>query len=159
MKRLLQTFIIILITGTASYARPRNRVQSDLQRLLALHSSEMQAVFAGMDKRAPLPVFFCDVSFANNRQVESFLRQVSADAPSGQVYSQVSFSQFISINGSMRSVSYNLVNNGGNVTFVKSTNLNGQILKAVYEFDAASRSLKTATFDGQKEIRNSAYSI
>lgn len=160
MKKITTFMIIALTAGMGLSAGPRNRVTGDLQRLLAMHRTEMQTVFAGMqDAKKVMPVFFCDVSFTNDRQVESFLRNVSAGGSQGQVYSQVSFTQFVSINGDMRSVSYNLVNNGGNVTFVKSANINGQMLRAVYEFDAASRKLKTGTFDGKKSIKNSEYSI
>lgn len=160
MKKLI-SFIIISLAGiTALSAGPRGRVSSDLQKLLAMHRAEMQTVFAGMnDVGAAMPAFFCDVSFTNDRQVESFLRNVSASGAPGQTYSQVSFTQFVSVGGDMRSVSYNLVNNGGNVTFVKSANINRQMLRAVYEFDAASRKLKTGAFDGKKAIKNSEYSI
>lgn len=159
MKRML-VLLVIGFSTVALSAKPSRRVQSDLQKLLALHSAEMQQIFAGMEKVDPtLPVFFSDVSFTNERQVENFLRNVSVDAPQGQVYSQVSFTQFVSIGGNMRSVSYNLVNNGGNVTFVKSANINGQVLKAVYEYDAQAGKLRTGTFDGKKAIKSSEYSI
>lgn len=160
MKNLLIFLTLSFAGGTAISAGPKNRVQSDLQKLLTVHRTEMQSFFAGMQQAdAALPVFFCDTAFAGDRQVESFLRNVSAGAASGQVYSQVSFTQFVSINGNMRSVSYNLVNNGGNVTFVKSANINGQMLRAVYEYDSASRKLKTGAFEGKKPIKNSEYSI
>ncbi|MBN8222393.1 MAG: hypothetical protein J0L53_15835 [Spirochaetes bacterium] len=160
MKKLIFSLVVSLVGVAALSAGPRSRVAGDLQKLLAMHRAEMQTVFAGIhDANAAMPAFFCDVSFTSDRQVESFLRNVSASAPSGQVYSQVSFTQFVSINGDMRGVSYNLVNNGGNVTFVKSANINGQMLRAVYEFDAASRKLKTGTFDGKKTIKSSEYSI
>lgn len=154
-------FVLFMVLSTATLiAKSKDRVQNDLQKLLAMHSSEMQAIFAGMGTtNSSLPGFFCDVAFTNDSQVENFLRNVSATAPQGQVYSQVSFTQFVSIGGNMRSVSYNLVNNGGNVTFVKSANINGQVLKAVYEFDAAAGKLRTGTFDGQKVIKKSEYSI
>lgn len=159
MKRFYLIFVMAL-SATTLVAKPKNRAQSDLQRLLAMHSAEMQAIFSGMEKNGTaMPVFFCDVSFATDSQVENFLRNVSMGAPQGQVYSHVSFTQFVSVGGNMRSVSYNLVNNGGNVTFVKSANINGQLLKAVYEFDAAAGKLKTGTFDGQKVIKKSEYSI
>jgi hypothetical protein len=153
-------FLVMALSTMAVLAKPKSKVQHDLQKLLAAHSAEMQAIFSGMDKAdGVLPVFFSDVSFANDRQVESFLRNVSSGAPQGQVYSQVSFTQFVSIGGNMRSVSYNLVNSGGNVTFVKSANINGQMLKAVYEFDAAAGKLKAGTFDGEKLIKQSEFSI
>ncbi len=160
MKKLVIFTVLALGLALPLSAGPKSRVAGDLQKLLALHQAEMQSLFAGMGTaETALPAFFCDVSFTGEKQVESFLRNVSASAPQGQMYSQVSFTQFVSINGNMRSVSYNLVNNGGNVTFVKSANINGQMLKAVYEFDAASRKLKTGTFDGKKPIKNSEYSI
>lgn len=160
MKRFLTIMIIISMTGTALLARPRNRVANDLQRLLSLHQTEMHAFFTGINTgNKTLPEFFCDVSFTNDAQVKQFLRNVSTAAPTGQAYSQVSFTQFISINGDARSVSYNLTNNGGNVTFVKSANINGQMLRAVYEYDGAHRKLRTGTYDGKKSLKNSEYSI
>lgn len=156
----ISILLFLAFSAMAISAKPNRRVQNDLQKLLAMHSAEMQAVFAGMENgNVAMPVFFCDVSFASAAQVESFLRNVSVAAPQGQVYSQVSFTQFVSVGGNMRSVSYNLINEGGNVTFVKSANINGQMLKAVYEFDAAAGKLKAGTFDGQKVIKKSEYSI
>jgi len=160
MKNILRILMIFSLTGTALLARPRNRVANDLQKLLSLHQTEMQSFFAALNTgNKTLPTFFCDVSFTNEAQVKQFLRNVSTTSPSGQIYSHASFTQFVSINGDMRSVSYNLTNNGGNVTFVKSTNINGQMLRAIYEYDGAHRKLKTATFDGKKAIKNSEYSI
>jgi|GEM_PF-3418414 len=161
MKKLIFTLFasVFLLSGIS--ARPKQtRPVNDLQKLLAMHQSEMQAFFASAGQGQPaLPAFFCDVSFIGEKQVESFLRNVSTSAAPGQVYSQVSFTRFVSVGGDMRGVSYSLVNNGGNVTFVKSANINGQMLKAVYEFDSQSRRLKTGAFDGKKAIKSSEYSI
>jgi len=158
--KITRTFVILAFAATAVVAGPRHRPVNDLQRLLAMHQSEMQAVFAGMaNGNAAIPAFFCDVSFTNDRQVENFLRNVSASAAPGQVYSQVSFTKMVAINGDVRSVSYQMVNDGANVTLVKSSNINGQMLRAVYEFDSAARKLKTGAFDGKKAIKNSEYSI
>ena len=161
MKKLIFTLITSALLVSAGSARPKHaRPMNDLQKLLAMHQSEMQAFFASAQQGQPaIPAFFCDVSFIGEKQVESFLRNVSTSAAPGQVYSQVSFTRFVSVGGDMRGVSYSLVNNGSNVTFVKSTNVNGQMLKAVYEFDAHSRKLKTGTFDGKKAIKSSEYSI
>ncbi|AFM12194.1 hypothetical protein [Turneriella parva] len=158
--KMIQSLILFGLTAAAIFAGPRNRPVNDLQRLLAMHQSEMQAVFAGMaNGNAALPAFFCDVSFTNDRQVENFLRNVSASAAPGQVYSQVSFTKMVAVGGDVRSVSYQMVNDGANVTLVKSSNINGQMLRAVYEFDSAARKLKTGAFDGKKAIKNSEYSI
>jgi hypothetical protein len=144
-----------LIAGPA-----KGRAISDLQRLLAMHQTEMQAVFVGVGSGNPAaPAFFSDVSFARDRQVENFLRNVSAASQPGQVYSQVSFTRMVAIGGDVRSVSYSLVNDGANVRLVKSCNINGQLLKAVYDYDVAGRKLRTGGFDGQKPIKNSEYSI
>lgn len=161
MKKIICILLVSALAVTAATARPKaGRPMNDLQKLLAMHQNEMQAFFASAQQGpTAMPAFFCDVSFIGEKQVENFLRSVSTSAAPGQVYSQVSFTRFVSINGDMRGVSYSLVNNGGNVTFVKSANINGQMLKAVYEFDAASRKLKTGTFDGKKAIKSSEYSI
>lgn len=145
----------LLIAGPA-----KSRTISDLQRLLTMHQAEMQAIFAGMGSETSVArAFFTDVSFASDQQVENFLRQVSASAQPGQVYSQVSFTRMVAIGGDVRSVSYSLVNDGANVRLVKSCNINGQLLKAVYDYDVAGRKLRTGGFDGQKPIKNSEYSI
>lgn len=158
--KLIQSLFFLAATTTMLSAGPRQRPVNDLQRLLAMHQSEMQAVFAGMTNgNAAMPAFFCDVSFTNDRQVENFLRRVSAGTAPGQVYSQVSFTKMVAINGDVRSVSYQMVNDGSNVTLVKSSNINGQMLRAVYEFDSAARKLKTGTFDGKRAIKSSEYSI
>lgn len=158
--KMIRVITLLAILAGALSAGPRQRPVSDLQRLLAMHQSEMQAFFTGMGQtNAAIPAFFCDVSFTGDRQVENFLRNVSASAAPGQVYSQVSFTKMVSINGDMRSISYQLVNDGANVTLVKSSNVNGEMLRAVYEFDSAARKLKTGTFDGKKAIKNSEYSI
>ncbi|HNA78683.1 MAG TPA: hypothetical protein PKM44_00560 [Turneriella sp.] len=153
--------LAFFITPALLLAGPtRGRAINDLQRLLAMHQAEMQAVFAGIGSGSPAaPAFFTDVSFLNDRQVESFLLNVSASSQPGQVYSQVSFTRMVAIGGDVRSVSYSLVNDGANVRLVKSSNVNGQLLKAVYDYDVAGRKLKTGAFDGQKTIKNSEYSI
>ena len=161
MKKLAFTLFASALLVNAVSARPKaGRPMNDLQKPFAMHQNEMQAFFSSAQPGQPaIPAFFCDVSFIGEKQVENFLRNVSTSAAPGQVYSQVSFTRFVSVGGDMRGVSYSLVNNGGNVTFVKSANINGQMLKAVYEFDAASRKLQTGTFDGKKAIKSSEYSI
>lgn len=161
MKKGIFTIFGSLVLVTAALAAPKAaRPMNDFQKLLAMHQGEMQAFFTGTQHSGPgIPAFFCDVSFTGEKQVENFLRNVSTSTAQGQVYSQVSFTRFVSVGGDMRGVSYSLVNNGGNVTFVKSANINGQMLKAVYEFDARSRKLKTGTFDGKKSLKSSEYSI
>lgn len=145
----------VLLAGPA-----KSRVLNDLQRLLAMHQAEMQAIFAGIGSgNSVAPDFFTDISFTSDRQVESFLRNVSASSQPGQVYSQVSFTRMVAIGGDVRSVSYSLVNDGANVRLVKSSNINGQLLKAVYDYDVAARKLRTSGFDGKKPIKNSEYSI
>ncbi|MBV6493638.1 MAG: hypothetical protein LDLANPLL_01661 [Turneriella sp.] len=141
-------------------ARPTNRASQNLQRLLGLYQSDMVAFFASAQNiNKALPAFFCDVSFASDGQVENFLRQVSTSAPRGQMYSQVSYTEAVSINGNMRAVSYNLTNDRGNVTFVKSANVNGKLLRAVYTLDPSTKKLKTATFDGKKALKSNEYSL
>jgi hypothetical protein len=156
-----QSLLAFFLAPAVLFAGPiYKRINSDLQRLLALHQAEMQAIFAGMGStHAAIPAFFTDVSFVNDRQVEAFLRQVSASSQPGQVYSHVSFTRMVAIGGDVRSVSYSLVNDGANVRLVKSSNINGHLLKAVYDYDVAGRRLKTETFDGEKAIKNSEYSI
>ncbi len=153
--------LAFILTPALLLAGPmRSRKITDLERLLAMHQAEMQAVFAGIGSGSQVaPAFFTDISFVNDRQVESFLRNVSASSEPGQVYSQVSFTRMVAIGGDVRSVSYSLVNDGANVRLVKSTNINGQLLKAVYDYDVAGRRLKTGAFDGQKLIKGSEYSI
>ncbi|HRP67933.1 MAG TPA: hypothetical protein PLY93_00155 [Turneriella sp.] len=141
-------------------ARSNNKASQNLQKLLGLYQSDMVAFFASVQNiDNALPAFFCDVSFANDSQVENFLRQVSTSTPRGQMYSQVSYTEAVSINGIVRAVSYNLTNDRGNVKFVKSANVNGQLLRAVYTLDPSTKKLKTATFDGKKAIRSNEYSL
>lgn len=156
----LKSIAFLVLTSISLIARPPQRPVNDLQRLLAMHQNEMQAVFAGMGSgNAAAPAFFTDVSFISDRQVENFLRNVSASGQPGQVFSQVSFTKMVAIGGDVRSVSYLLVNDGANVRLIKSSNVNGQMLKAVYDYDVAGRKLKTGAFEGQKVIKNSEYSI
>lgn len=155
------SLLIVLFSTAILLAGPTKvRAVNDLQQLLSMHRTEMQAVFAGVGSGSrAAPAFFTDVSFASDRQVENFLRNISAASQPGQVYSQVSFTRMVAIGGDVRSVSYSLVNDGSNVRLVKSSNINGQLLKAVYDYDVAGRKLRTGGFDGQKPIKNSEYSI
>ena len=158
--RTLSLIAFLSVPGVLLAGPAKGRPTNDLQRLLAMHQAEMQAVFAGIGSgSSDASAFFTDVSFLSDRQVESFLRNVSASSRPGQVYSQVSFTRMVAIGGDVRSVSYSLVNDGANVRLVKSSNIYGQLLKAVYDYDVAGRRLKSAAFDGQKTIKNSEYSI
>lgn len=159
-RRLFLPLALVLTPSVLPAGHLGGRTADDLQRLLALHQAEMHTIFAGMGSEgAAVPAFFTDVSFLSDRQVESFLRTVSASSRPGQVYSQVSFTRMVVIGADARSVSYSLINDGAAVRLVKSSNVNGQMLKAVYDYDVAGRRLKTATFNGQKPIKNSEYSI
>lgn len=158
--RALPLIAFLAVPGVLLAGPAKSRHANDLQRLLAMHQAEMQAVFAGIGSGSSAALaFFTDVSFLNDRQVESFLRNVSASSQPGQVFSQVNFTRMVAIGGDVRSVSYSLVNDGANVRLVKSCNINGQLLKAVYDYDVAGRKLKTGAFDGQKTIKSSEYSI
>lgn len=161
MKKMQIVLLAAFTVPALLFARPRQaRPVNDLQALLAMHQKEMLSVFAGMGSPDNgIPAFFTDVSFVSDRQVENFLRNVSASSGSGQVFSQVSFTRMVAIGNDVRSVSYSMVNDGANVRLIKSSNVNGHLLRAVYDYDVAGRKLKTGTFENQKAIKNSEYSI
>lgn len=161
--KLIGLVVALSVIAFPLSSKEKYKTRNDLSKLLQLYQADMQKFFsqqsAGDGMGNLQNVFYTDISFAADSQVERFLRQVSANRGNQVGYSQVSFTRFVSVNGDMRAVSFNMVNDGTSVVLTRSTNINGQMLKTIYDYDIKAQKLKTGAFKNNKLFKNNEYSI
>ena len=151
LKSFLIVFAAAVFLGAGLAARPVT-AGDVFNQLLVRHHQEMQKL---MTTRTMSP-FFLDVSFNNEAQVKRLLHSVS-HGKSG--YMQMSYTSYSNFNGDRRLVNVSILRNGDQVKLMRTTNDNGQLLKAVYDFNASTGELKTDAFANQERVQSVKYSI
>lgn len=147
-------FMVLLLASvllpTSLLGRQKN--YDVFQVLMARHYVQMQKIM----QQKNLSPFFMDVSFKNEAQVKNILHQVAASRAGFMKMQYISYSN---INGDAKMVNVSLIRNGNMVRVLRSTNDNGVLLKAVYDYNAQTGELKTGGFANKKQVLSAKYSI
>jgi major membrane immunogen (membrane-anchored lipoprotein) len=175
--KILLTFTVLaaVLAGFAGFQAhaignnaKNTQVRIQLARLMQEHQTFLQTAYGNtgvVKKNASYghfeQNFFMNVSFLQDGQIQSFLRNVEHDIErSGSTgYTMMSYTSYIITNGQTHSVQYQYQSNGKDITLVKQTNNNGKLLRSVYFYDLDSGSLKADDFMENQKIHEKVYKI
>ncbi|HMV45166.1 MAG TPA: hypothetical protein PK079_22260 [Leptospiraceae bacterium] len=163
---LILTFLVTLSFCTSvSVAEERETPKIDvaLNRLLQSHLkfiSEWQNSSSELDEFDK--IFFTDFNFLNAGNTKNFFQNIQHNLESGKVYPglmQVSYSSFTSINGKVTGVNYEYKSDGKNIVLTKGTYNNGEMLRAVYNYNIDGKLLNTTEVKGNKLLNKKSYRL
>ena len=152
MKKILIFFVslTLLTSVVSSDSKKLAGVKDQINYLLAVHQKAWQKndMANGFSKH-----FFMNSAFTRERTANRFFRMVQANIERGAYanaggYTMMSYTSIMSFNGKTTAVSYQFAQNGGTVHFAKQAYINGQMLKAVYDYDTNGQLMNV------KEYRN-----
>lgn len=138
-------------------------LDSQLQKLFQSHLkfiSETQfsrSEFDDFDR-----VFFTDFSFLNSGNTRNFFQNIQHNIESSRAYPglmHASYTSYSSINGKVTGVSYEYKSDGKNIILTKGTLNNGEMLKAVYNYNIEGKLLNTSELKGNKLINKNTYKL
>jgi major membrane immunogen (membrane-anchored lipoprotein) len=144
------------------------QVRAQLARLMQEHQAFLQTAYGNSSvvrRNAAYghfeQNFFMNVSFLQDGQIQSFLRNVEHDIErSGRPgYTMMSYTSHIMTNGQTHTVQYQYQSNGKDITLIKQTNNNGKLLRSVYFYDLDNGSLKADDFMENQKIHEKVYKI
>lgn len=147
----------------------KNRqIKLTFEKLIQEHQQFIQHAYSGQSSglvsaayTAADKDFFMYTGFLQDANIQNFFHSVEDDmSQSGHAgYTMMSYTSFISMGGQNHAIQYTYQSNGNNITFVKQTNENGQLLKSVYHYDIKSQSLKADDYRQNRVIQEKVYSI
>lgn len=107
--------------------------------------------------------FFSDFTFMNHAETRGFFNTVMAKLAKGMapqaVYAFVAYSSISSINGKVTGVNYEYRSDGKNVTLIKGTYNNGNLVKAVYNYNITGKQLKADEYKDDRVINSNIHVI
>lgn len=174
------TTIIVAIASltiafqTSAFERKKvpSKISAQFEQLIMEHQKFVQAAYttgnSGKVNASYNPAaykfekdFFLYTSFLHDANIQSFFRNVEADiSRNGQAgYTMMSYTNFVMVNGQSHTVQYTYQSNGKDITLVKQTNNNGNLLKSVYFYDINTQSLKADDYRENNIIHQKVYKI
>ncbi len=160
MQKFITLSLVMLVSSLM--ARPVQQATDPFIQLLQQHQQQVNAYFLRLEANSGFEkAFFSDISFASDQQIEAHLKKIATTyEKQGSVgRSFVSFSRFVSINGQTSAISYTLTNDGHNIHLVRTTNYNGQVLKAVYNYDIKAKVMTAGLQQNDKIFLKEDYSL
>ncbi|MBN1532898.1 MAG: hypothetical protein JXA20_09565 [Spirochaetes bacterium] len=159
----------VMLLSAACAAQPSSHRAVDLltqiNSLLAMHQQELNALF---DVRGTPDqferAFFTDMSFMNDGRVRSFFTALHRDLQQGDVprlpgNAVISYTVLQSINGTVTGVNYEYRSDGRNITLTRGTLDNGNVVRAVYNYDMNGRLLNTSESVGSRVVNTSSHRL
>ena len=139
-------------------------IDSQMQKLFHSHlqtiSQVLQTSNSGIDEFDR--VFFTDFTFLNTGNTRNFFQNIQHDLENGKAYPglmQVSYSSYTSINGKVTGVNYEYKSDGKNIILTKGTLNNGNVLRAVYNYNIEGKLLNTTEVKGNKLVNKNTYRL
>ena len=139
-------------------------IDSPMQKLFHSHlqtiSQVLQTSNSGIDEFDR--VFFTDFTFLNTGNTRNFFQNIQHDLENGKAYPglmQVSYSSYTSINGKVTGVNYEYKSDGKNIILTKGTLNNGNVLRAVYNYNIEGKLLNTTEVKGNKLVNKNTYRL
>lgn len=165
--QILFTFLFIFngLIAVENKVKPVS-VEDSFKYLLVAHekaiSAFLQDASCSCDEFDKL--FFTDFSFFGNQRTKGFFQNIQANLESGNVprnagTMMISYTSYTNINGKTTGVSYQYRSDGKNIQLIKGTLNNGQMLRAVYNYDVRGKLMNTQEFIGDKLIHNDSHRI
>ncbi len=180
LKLIVSLILITLVVGTCSVTdkqsqqpdpkKPRSNkinistVEGQIAYLMKAHQRFLNQQFQSMERDLdPFDRdFFVNISFMKDRTTNNFFKTIKANVEKGNVPSglmQISYTSYTSINGKYTGVHYEYKSDGKNVILIKATNNNGNILKAIYNYNTKGKLLDVKEYRGDTVISKKVHTI
>ena len=163
----LFTFLIAFSFCTSSSVAKEKQIPNINHQLNKLLQSHLQTIshvletsnsdFDEFDR-----VFFTDFNFLNSGNSRNFFQTIQHDIENGKIrpgLMHVSYSSYSSINGKVTGVNYEYSSDGKNIILTKGTYNNGNMLKAVYNYNTEGKLLNTTEVKGDKVVNKNSYRL
>ncbi|MDH5680201.1 MAG: hypothetical protein OEZ36_01325 [Spirochaetota bacterium] len=127
------------------------------QTLLKIKLDELDSEIEDMDR-----AFLIDTSFTGERMTKSFFHTIKANIESGKMprgLMHMSYTKFVSINGQFKSIHYSYRVRGEKVILTRATNNNGNVLRAVYQYNQSGNLLNIQEYKGNKLLSDKSHII
>lgn len=163
---LIITFLVTLSFCTSvsvAEERQTHKIDVALHRLFQSHLkfiSDWQTNASELDDFDK--VFFADFNFLNASNTKNFFQNIEYNLQNGKAYPglmQVSYSSFTSINGKVTGINYEYKSDGKNIILTKGTYNNGEMLRAVYNYNVDGKLLNTTEVKGNKLLNKKSYRL
>ncbi|MDH4261865.1 MAG: hypothetical protein OEV78_02335 [Spirochaetia bacterium] len=172
MVAVIVSAVVVFQANAIEKNKGKSRISAQLEQLMMEHQKFVQASYDGQMKGkvnalyTPASMafekdFFQYTNFLHDANIQNFLHNVEADINrSGKTgYTMMSYTSISLVNGQSRSIQYTYQSNGKDITLVKQTNNNGNMLRSVYYYDIDSQSLKADDFRENNIIHEKVYKI
>ncbi|GMT48482.1 MAG: hypothetical protein IEMM0008_0021 [bacterium] len=141
-----------------------NTIEGQIVYLMKAHQRFLNQHFGSMEKELDAfdRDFFVNIHFMKDGATNSFFKTIKANVEKGNIPSsmmQISYTRFTSINGKYTGTHYEYKSDGKNVVLIKATNNNGNILKAIYNYNTKGKLLNVKEFKGNEMISKKVHSI
>ena len=163
---LIFLFLVTLSFCTSvSVAQEREipTLDSQIQKLFHSHLKFASQTFPARSELDDFDkVFFTDFAFLNTGNTRNFFENIQHNLENGKAYPglmQVSYSSFTSINGKVKGVNYEYRSDGKNIILTKGTLNNGEMLRAVYNYNIEGKLLNTTEVKGNKLLYKNTYRL
>jgi hypothetical protein len=160
------TFLITLSFCTSvSVAEERYlTIDSQLHKLLTSHLQTISQFAKTTDSALDEfdKVFFTDFAFVSAENTKNFFQTIQQNLENGKPYPglmQVSYSSYSSINGKVTGINYEYKSDGKNIILTKGTYNNGNMLRAVYNYNIEGKLLNTTEVKGNRLINKNSYRL
>jgi type II secretory pathway pseudopilin PulG len=159
-------------TNAVEKNKRKSQLGAQLEQLLMEHQKFVMAAYksesTGKINASYTPAalsfekdFFLYTNFLHDANIQNFLHNVEADINrNGKTgYTMMSYTSISLVNGQSRSIQYAYQSNGKDITLVKQTDNNGNLLKSVYYYDINTQSLKANDYRQNNIIHEKIYKI
>ncbi len=180
LKLIVSLIVITLFIGTCSFSdkQPQkteakkaaynkiniSTVEGQIIHLMKAHQRFLNHRFQSMEKDLDAfdRDFFVNINFMKDRSTNNFFKTIKANVEKGNVPNglmQISYTQYTSINGKYTGVHYEYKSDGKNVILIKAANNNGNVLKAIYNYNTKGKLLDVKEYRGDKVISKKVHTI
>ena len=145
-------------------SRKNKTVESKLLSIMMDHQKllDTQLLSLKQDVLDSDRAFLIDTSFTRERMTRNFFQTIKASVEEGRIpggLMRMSYTSMTSINGQFKAVHYSYNVDGKNVTLVRSTNNNGNVLKAVYQYNRSGKLLDIREYKGDQLLHKKEHEI
>lgn len=156
MRQLLSFIFILSLSYTSincADAKQNQTINQQVFKLLQDHQSFLNQYFKKSSLSSNEKDFFSNINFMKDNMTQNFFQNIKANIESGRTaigLMQLSYTKFVSINGHFTGVQYSYKSDGKNIFLSKSSNLNGKILKTIYNYNPKGKLLRVEHFGDNK---------
>jgi hypothetical protein len=163
IQKIISIFLSLsLAVPVLASPKEENQIDFIFRELLKKHESFLENFLEEAHVSNFEKAFYTDMGFSRNLQTISFFENLKTNLDNGNAprlpgYTQISYTSYSNINGVTSAISYDYRLDGKNIILTKGTLKNGEMLKAVYQYNMEGKQLDTKEFQGKKLLSNKTY--